>query len=126
MQQLQETEVENQRLRGTPGYFATPKNIDIGVGLGPSSLPSYNRNLAQDQMQEMWDTFDGTFELEDSAAELQETARKAFELQAKLSGLWAGSEVIPDNDISEVQQLWEEEEQDDLLAEVFEQIGKFL
>ena len=70
MQQLQETEVENQRLQGTPGYFATPKNIDIGVGLGPSSLPSYNRNLAQDQMQEMWDTFDGTFELEDSAAEL--------------------------------------------------------
>ena len=53
-------------------------------------------------------------------------AQKAFELQVKLSGLWAGSEAIPDNDISEVQQLWEEEEQDDLLAEVFEQIGKFL
>ena len=119
--QAKEMDVENQRLQAMPGYFVTPKNIDAGAG--PSSLPTYGRPSAEDQMRVVWDDFDGTFELEDGAAELQEKARKAFEHEANLSGLWAGLEEVPDNDINEIQQCWEQEEQDDLLAEILEQIG---
>ena len=119
-QQLQEMASENCCLQETPGYFVTPKNIDVGV------LPTHDRAAAYDPMQEVWDTFDGTFELEDGATEIHEKARNVFELQANLSGLWAGLEAIPDGDIDEIQQHWEEEEEDDLLSEIFEQIGMIL
>jgi hypothetical protein len=120
----QQMDIENRQLQEMPGYFASLKNINIDM---VPSVPSHGTSSAQwAQEQEMWHTFDGTFELEDGAAELHEKARKAFELQANLSGLWAGLEAIPNNNINELQQLWEEEEHDDLLSEVFEQIGTIL
>lgn len=68
-------------------------------------------------MQELWDQFDGTFELDQGLKEAHEKARKDFHEY----GLWDGPEVMAaDIDINN---LWDEEERDDLLSEILEQMG---
>jgi hypothetical protein len=73
-----------------------------------------------EQEQAMWDDFDGNFVFEASEAELHEEKRKEFDHRMEEYGLWGGLEALPDDDMINVEQLWQEDEQDDLLSELLE------
>jgi hypothetical protein len=70
------------------------------------------------QEQAMWDDFDGKFELDMSEADLHEQKHNEFNQRMKEYGLWGGLEALPDNDMVNIERLWQEDEQDDLLSEL--------
>ncbi|KAF8812823.1 hypothetical protein BYT27DRAFT_7251513 [Phlegmacium glaucopus] len=120
--QTREEEAEERQQQNAPNFFATPNNITPRI---PPSGPSHQEcqqqhELSQDIMQELWDQFDGTFELDQGFDEAHEKARKDFHEH----GLWDGPEAMAaDIDMNNVEQLWDEEDQDDLLSEILEQMG---
>jgi hypothetical protein len=71
-------------------------------------------------MQELWDQFNRTFELNQGLNEAHEEACTDFHEH----GLWDGLEAMAaDINMNNVEQLWDEEDQDDLLSEILEQMG---
>lgn len=80
----------------------------------------YHLEPNDEQEQAMWDGFDGTFELDSSESDLYEQKRKEFNHRMEEYGLWGGLEALPDNDMTNIEQLWQEDEQDDILSELLE------
>jgi hypothetical protein len=83
----------------------------------------YHLEPNDEQEQAIWDGFDGNFELEPFEAELYEQKRKEFNHRMEEYGLWGGLEALPDDDMISIEQLWQEDEQDDLLSELLEHVG---
>lgn len=76
------------------------------------------------QEQEMWKNFDGQFELEESEVDLYEQKRKDFDQRVDEYGLWGGLEGLPGGDPENIEELWQENEQDDLLSELLEHTSR--
>ena len=68
----------------------------------------------------MWDNFDGNFEFEPSKANLYEQKCKEFDHHMEEYGIWGGLETQPDDNMINVERLWQEDEHDDLLLELLE------
>ncbi len=118
--QTREEEEEQRQQQNAPGFFATPNNITPIIPPSHQEFQQQHEPLSRDMMQELWNQFDGTFELDQGLNEAHEKARKDFHEH----GLWDGPEVIAaDIDMNNVEQLWDEEDQDDLLSEILEQMG---
>jgi hypothetical protein len=114
-------EDQARRLQDTPDFFATPNDIDF---IGPSAPQASGNPPSHDPMQDLWDGFDGTFGLDGGVREAHETARKKFDIEAHEYGLWNGlEEMSADTDMINVEQIWDEEDEDDLLSELLEHIG---
>lgn len=118
--QTREEEAEEMMRQNAPDYFAMP--------IAPTVLSSHQeprkQNTPPDIMQEMWDQFDGTFELDRGTAEAHESAHLDFESKMGEYGLWDGQEAMAaDIDMSHIEELWDEEDHDDLLLELLKQIG---
>jgi len=74
-------------------------------------------------MEDMWLNFDRTFEISESPADVHARAREKFNRQAQEYGLWGGLETVPDLEMEQIEQLWDEEKQEDLLSDLLESIG---
>ena len=76
---------------------------------------------------EMWNDFmtsEETFEMDAGPAELERNRREEFERKIGEHGLWGGSEQPADLvSMDDIQSHWDEEEHNDLLAEILRNIG---
>lgn len=76
---------------------------------------------------EMWDEYvpgEGAFEMERGPEETLKDARLEFEQTVKEFGLWGGLETMPEEDISSLEDAWDEAEHDDILTEILQNIGQ--
>ncbi|KAF8159989.1 hypothetical protein B0H34DRAFT_843892 [Crassisporium funariophilum] len=109
-----------RRLQDAPDFFAASNNLDFTAPQSPQVL---QHPLSQNPMQDLWGGFDGTFGLDDGMDEAHKTARKKFDNEVHKYGLWDGLEQIStDTNMINMEQLWDEEEQDDLLLELLKNI----
>jgi hypothetical protein len=110
------------RAQELPEHYATSRDVIMD-----SPPKDRNANIYQigtnEQEQVMWDGFDGNFEFEPTKADVYEQKRKEFDRRMEEYGLWGGLEDLPDDDMINVEQLWQEDEQDDLLSELLEHAG---
>jgi hypothetical protein len=75
----------------------------------------------------MWDEYvpgEGAFEMERGPEETLKDARLEFEQTVKEFGLWGGLETMPEEDISSLEDAWDEAEHDDILTEILQNIGQ--
>ena len=114
-------EENRRRIENEPGYFAILNNTTSTIV--SSHQLATNHRQSTNHMKELWDQFDGTFELDHGAEEVHKSAREDFMAKAHEYGLQDGAEAIADEDMSNIEQLWDDEVQDDLLSELLEQIG---
>ena len=119
--QIKENEAEENRRRieNEPGYFTIPNNIT------PTIVSSHQLEIkSTNRMKDLLDQFDGTFKLDHGAKEVHKSAREVFMAKAHEYGLQDGAEAVADDeDMSNIEKLWDDEVQDDLLLELLEQIG---
>lgn len=113
-------EENRRRIENEPGYFAIPNYITPTI----ASSHKIDQRHSTNHMKELWDQFDGTFELDHGAEEVHKSAREDFMAKAREYGFRNGVEAIADDeDMSNIEQLWDDEVQDDVLSELLEQIG---
>jgi hypothetical protein len=97
--------------------YATSRDIIMDSPPKDRNTKIFHLEPSDEQEQAMWDGFDGHFELE---ADLSELKRQDFNRRMEEYGLWDGLEALPDDDMINIEQLWQEDEQDDLLSELLE------
>jgi len=110
---------EERRLQTTSDYFAEPNYINVDKPLQSIA----ENSSAQEKMEDMWLNFDRTFEISESPADVHARAREKFNRQAQEYGLWGSLETVPDLEMEQIEQLWDEEKQEDLLSNLLESIG---
>lgn len=108
------------RAQELPDNYATARDMVMDSPPKDRSANDYHIGPNDEQEQAMWDDFDGNFKFEPSEADLYEQKRKEFDRRMEEYGLWGGQEALPDDDMINVEQLWQEDEQDDLLSELLE------
>lgn len=105
-----------QRAQEVPETYATSQDIIMDSPPNDRNTERYHLE-PNDEERAMWEGFDGKFEFE---ADLDEQKRNDFNRRMEEYGLWGGLEALPDNDMINIEQLWQEDEQDDLLSELLE------
>lgn len=119
-----EEEAQERRLQDTPDFFAASHNIEV---VNSTSQWVSRCSLPHNPIQNLWDGFDGTFELDGRLDKAHKAAQKKFEADFSKYVQWDGLEhITSDTNMLNVEQSWEEEEQDNLLSELLEQIGMSL
>jgi hypothetical protein len=76
---------------------------------------------------EMWNDFvptDSAFEIERGPEEILQDARMEFEHKVKDFGYWGGLETLPEEDMSRIEDVWDEAEHDDILTQILQNIGQ--
>jgi hypothetical protein len=76
---------------------------------------------------EMRDTFEGgadAFGMDTGMEESLGSARKEFEDKLKNFGLWGGLEAAATENMDHIKDAWDEVEQDDILNEILQKLGK--
>jgi len=108
-----------------PENYATSR--DVVMDSPPRHRTSTNTYPLQpnDKEKTMWNSFNGNFEFDISEADLHEQKCKDFDCRMEEYGLWDGLETLPDNDMVNIEQLWQEDEQDELLSELLETAGVY-
>jgi len=86
---------------------------------------TYQKGPNDEQEQAMWDDFDGNFQFEPSEADLYKEKRKEFNRRMEEYGLWGGLEALPDDDMINIEHLWQEDEQDDILSKLLEHASTY-
>jgi len=105
-------------------YFAAAQAVPL------ENMGNYRENLSHGPSEaehEMWDEYipgEGTFEMERGPKETLKDARLEFEEKVKDFGLWGGLETLPEEDISSLEDTWDEAEHDDILTEILQNIGQ--
>jgi hypothetical protein len=86
-----------------------------------------------EQEREMWHNYDmgfndnGGFEAGEDPDDLLHQKQEAFDHCVHEYNLWSGVDKLPgDVNVDDIAQLWDEEEHDDLLTEVFLNLGLFI
>ena len=108
------------RAQEIPENYATSQDVVMDSPPNNRSTNIYHIGPNYEQEQAMWDNFDGNFVFDTSKAELYDEKRKEFDRRMEEYGLWGGLEALPDDNMINVEQLWQEDEQDDLLSELLE------
>jgi hypothetical protein len=103
-----------------PDNYATTQYVVMDSPPKDRSTNNYYLGPNDEQEQAMWNNFDGNFKFEPSEADLYEQKRKEFDCHMEEYGIWGGLETLPDDNMINVEQLWQEDEQDDLLSELLE------
>jgi hypothetical protein len=107
----------NTQVEEIPESYATARDVFMD---GPHKDRVYHLGLNDEAEQAMWENFDGHFEVDPSEDDLHEQRQKEFDHRAEEYGLWHGVEALPDDDMENIEQLWQEDEQDDILSELLE------
>ena len=108
------------RAQDLPDNYATTRDVVMDSPPKDRSANNYHLEPNDEQEQAMQDNFDGNFEFEPSEADLYEQKRKEFDYCMEEYGIWGGLETQPDDNMINVEQLWQEDEHDDLLSELLE------
>lgn len=108
-----------------PDNYAHTRDVLMGSPLQNQKSDS-NMQLASAAKQQMYDQFDGQFEIEPTEEELHEENRNMFDQRFEEYGLWEGAETLPDDTQENLDQLWDELEQDEMLLELLDSTGKQL
>ena len=108
------------RAQELPDSYATTRDVVMDSPPKDRSTSSYHLEPNDEQEQGMWDNFDGNFEFEPSKADLYEQKHKEFDHHMEEYGIWGGLETQPDDNMINAEQLWQEDEHDDLLLELLE------
>jgi hypothetical protein len=106
-----------------PENYATLQDVIMD---SPPSLHSFsNDQSGMDAEQEMFATFAGDYELDPSEVELHEWKCKEFDHRIEEYGLWGGLEGLPD-DVEDIAEIWDDDEQEEMIAELLEHTGEFV
>jgi hypothetical protein len=120
-----QNDVLTARIResGIPESYAISRDVKMDGPSGDTPTNSYYQAPENEREQAMWEDFDGNFEVELSEDDLYQQKCAEFNRRVESYGLWGGLETIPDDDMEDIEQLWQENEQDTLLSELLEQTG---
>jgi hypothetical protein len=108
---------------GIPESYAISRDVEMDGPSRDTPTNSYYQMPDNEKEQAMWENFDGNFEVEPSEDDLYQQKCEEFNCRVESYGLWGGLDAIPDDDMEDIEQLWQENEQDDLLSELLEQTG---
>lgn len=97
-----------------PESYATAQDVVMDGPHKDITGGVYHPGLNDKHEQAMWETFDP------SEDDLHKQRQKEFDRRAEEYGLWNGLEALPDDGMANIEQLWQEDEQDDLLSELLE------
>lgn len=117
--QRRSQETEADQVQNTTGSFIDLQNVSMHL-----SMPVPTSSTAKDQMEEMWDEFQGNFEMDATPEENHQDARAMFERKLDEHMQWMEIEQVPDDiEMGGIADEWDEEDNDDILTELLENIG---
>lgn len=113
-------EVAAAQLQDTPSSLLELNN----VAMHPSSIPAPTLSTAKDEMKEMWDEFQGNFEMDETPEDKHQNARAMFERKLDEHIQWIGIEQVPDDtEMGGIADEWDENDNSDILTELLQNIG---
>jgi len=106
--------------------FAAAQNVSVNLrSMKSNSKERGGKSLEEYEMWDDWEMGGVGFELEDGEAEILLKKRQEFAHRMATCGLWGGMEAPNEEDgMRDIEELWEEEDDDDLLTELLREIGE--
>lgn len=101
-----------EKAQKVPENYAISRDIIMDSPPMDRITKKYHPEPSNEQEQAMWDGFDGNYEFEANLY-CDKQKRKDFNRCMEEYSLWAGLEALPDNDMINIEQIWQEDEQDD-------------